>query len=152
MKRINKDGIITTTKLDTTDLIYVSYINENEFNKGVKALKKYNKIAYKDFVFIKLPKIRAGEFIGTNNGNYYECPLTSDSAFEFVHGKVYVTYLVDGNNVVLTGIEPSKFLTEGHKKEAKIYKGVPALGPLDIFKIDYYFTNHKYLEKISKNT
>ena len=143
MKKINKDGVITTTKLDTTDLIYISYINENEFNKGIKALKKYNKIAYKDFIFCKLPKLRAGELIGIKDGNFYKCQLNSDALFEFVHGSVYVTYLVDGNNLTLTGIEPSRFLTEGHKIEAKIYKGVPILGPQDKFKIDYYFTSHR---------
>ena len=42
----------------------LDYINENEFKKLERALKKYNMLAYKKLNFEYYPELRKGNFIG----------------------------------------------------------------------------------------
>ena len=42
----------------------LEYINENEFKKLERALKKYNMLAYKKLNFEYYPALRSGNFIG----------------------------------------------------------------------------------------
>ena len=43
----------------------LDYINENEFKKLERALKKYNMLAYKKLNFEYYPSLRNGKFVGT---------------------------------------------------------------------------------------
>lgn len=42
----------------------LDYINENEFRKLERALKKYNMLAFKKLNFEYYPALRSGEFLG----------------------------------------------------------------------------------------
>ena len=42
----------------------LDYINENEFRKLERALKKYNMLAFKKLNFEYYPALRSGNFIG----------------------------------------------------------------------------------------
>ena len=42
----------------------LDYINENEFRKLERALKKYNMLAYKKLNFDYYPSLRGGKFLG----------------------------------------------------------------------------------------
>ena len=42
----------------------LDYINENEFKKLERALKKYNMLAYKKLNFEYYPSLRNGKFVG----------------------------------------------------------------------------------------
>ena len=42
----------------------VDYVNENEFHKLERSLKKYNMLAYKKLYFEYYPKIKEGVFLG----------------------------------------------------------------------------------------
>ena len=42
----------------------LDYINENEFRKLERALKKYNMIAFKKLTFEYYPSLRSGNFVG----------------------------------------------------------------------------------------
>ena len=42
----------------------LDYINENEFKKLERALKKYNMLAYKKLNFEYYPDLRNGKFVG----------------------------------------------------------------------------------------
>ena len=46
------------------DVYVFEYINENEFHKLERSLKKYNMLAYKKLTFEYYPSIRNGEFLG----------------------------------------------------------------------------------------
>ena len=123
-------------------------INENEFKKLERALKKYNMLAYKKLFFEYYPSLRNGKFVGkltsqnkkagTEN---YELKLPSDSKFAQVHGDVkliYTVYLKE-QTVMLNTITPSKILLEGHKSELETYKGIMISkenAAKDKFKID----------------
>ena len=126
----------------------LDYVNENEFNKLERALKKYNMLAYKKLNFEYYPKLRAGEFLGekveTNQENKtirYELKLPSDHMFSQVHGDIKLHYFVytDQNTVMLDTLTPSDILLEGHMAELTTYKGVMISKQneaKDMFKID----------------
>ena len=126
----------------------LDYINENEFKKLERALKKYNMLAYKKLNFEYYPELRKGNFIGelisTNKAEKtetYELKLPSDSMFKQVHGDVTLKYIVykEQNIVMLDTITPTDILLEGHMAELTTYKGVmisKANASKDMFKID----------------
>ena len=126
----------------------LDYINENEFRKLERSLKKYNMLAYKKLNFEYYPELRKGNFIGelisknkADKTETYELKLPSDSMFKQVHGDVTLKYVVylEQNVVMLDTITPTDILIEGHMAELTTYKGVmisKANASKDMFKID----------------
>lgn len=126
----------------------LDYINENEFKKLERALKKYNMLAFKKLNFEYYPALRNGKFIGelvsTNkkeNTERYELKLPSDKMFAAVHGEVKLYYIVYAKEgiVMLDTITPTDILLEGHMSELSTYKGImisKANASKDKFKID----------------
>ena len=111
----------------------LDYINENEYKKLERALKKYNMLAYKKLNFEYYPALRSGNFLGElkssdkeNKTETYELKLPSDLLFTQVHGEVKVRYIVykEQNVVMLETIMPTDILLEGHVAELNTYKGV----------------------------
>ncbi|HOP66041.1 MAG TPA: hypothetical protein PLX66_03400 [Bacilli bacterium] len=126
----------------------LDYINENEYKKLERALKKYNMLAYKKLNFEFYPSLRDGKFIGElvsqnkkDNSFTYELKLPSDHMFNQVHGDVklhYTAYMKDAT-VMLNTISPADILLEGHKSELTTYKGImisKANAEKDKFKVD----------------
>ena len=126
----------------------LDYINENEYKKLERALKKYNMLAYKKLNFDYYPALREGKFVGVMTSQNkkagtesYELKLPSDSTFAQVHGDVKLLYTVyiKEQTIMLNTITPSEILLEGHKSELTTYKGImisKANASKDMFKID----------------
>ena len=126
----------------------IDYINENEFKKLERALKKYNMLAFKKLNFDFYPSLRNGNFVGEkvsvdkkNNTETYELRLPSDKMFTQIHGEVKLIYTVHLKEevVMLEEITPSKILLEGHMSELTTYKGIMISkknASKDMFKID----------------
>ncbi len=126
----------------------LDYINENEFKKLERALKKYNMLAYKKLNFEYYPALRTGKFVGVMTSQNkkaqtetYELKLPSDRIFNQVYGEVKLIYTVyvKEQTIMLNTITPSKLLLEGHKSELTTYKGVmisKSNASKDMFKID----------------
>lgn len=124
------------------------YINENEFKKLERSLKKYNMLAYKKLYFEYYPNLKEGNFLGevistnkTKGSVTYELKLPTDALFAKVHGDVKLHYLVYENEkiVMLDTITPEDILTEGHQSELVTYKGVMVSkqhSDKDMFKIN----------------
>ncbi|HIU22456.1 MAG TPA: hypothetical protein IAD49_02615 [Candidatus Fimihabitans intestinipullorum] len=124
------------------------YVNENEFHKLERSLKKYNMLAYKKLYFDYYPKLKDGQFLGelvaTNQvkkTRTYELKLPTDIMFSKVHGDIKVIYHVYEENkiLMLETIQPEDILTEGHQSELEVYKGVMVSkehSDKDIFKIN----------------
>ena len=111
----------------------LDYINENEYKKLERALKKYNMLAFKKLNFEYYPALRSGNFLGElieenkeKKTQTYELKLPSDILFTQVHGEVKIRYIVynDQNTVMLDTIMPTDILLEGHVAELTTYKGV----------------------------
>ena len=126
----------------------IEYLNENEFRKKERSVKKYNMLAYKKLVFEFYPNFRDGEFKGiavSKNSKdvitKYELKLPTDAMFAKVHGDMMLHYTVYENQkiVMLDTITPEDILTEGHQKELTTYKGVMVSkthADKDMFKIN----------------
>ena len=126
----------------------IEYLNENEFRKKERSVKKYNMLAYKKLVFEFYPHFRDGEFKGvvcsknSKDGiTKYELKLPTDTMFAKVHGDMMLHYTVYENQkiVMLDTITPEDILTEGHQKELTTYKGVMVSkthADKDMFKIN----------------
>ena len=102
------------------------YVNENEFHKLERSLKKYNMLAYKKLYFDYYPRLKDGEFLGeivsTNEQNRtttYQLKLPTDILFAKVHGDIALHYVVYTNEkiVMLDKLTPEDILTEGHQSE-----------------------------------
>ena len=126
----------------------IEYLNENEFRKKERAVKKYNMLAYKKLVFDFYPSFRDGNFKGIITSKNakdgiikYELKLPTDRMFAKVHGDIVLHYTVYENQrlVMLDTISPEDILTEGHQKELETYKGVMVSknhAERDMFKIN----------------
>jgi hypothetical protein len=124
------------------------YVNENEFKKLERSIKKYNMLAYKKLYFEYYPELKEGNFLGklvaTNNTNHtstYELKLPTDAMFSKVHGDIKLYYHVYHNEkiVMLDKFEPLEILSEGHASELVTYKGVMVSkqhADKDLFKIN----------------
>lgn len=126
----------------------IEYVNENEFRKKERAVKKYNMLAYKKLLFDYYPNLREGNFQGVlvssnekEKIDKYELTLPTDKTFTMVHGNITLHYSVylDQKIVMLETLTPEDILTEGHQKELTTYKGVmvsKSHKDLDMFKIN----------------
>lgn len=120
----------------------IEYLNENEFKKLERAIKKYNMIAYKKLMFEYYPSLRDGKFIGEKVGkDKYEKILPTDRMFAQLHGECKLIYSVYEKEkiIMLENIEPKDLLLEGHHSELTTYKGVmisKTNKEKDMFKID----------------
>lgn len=126
----------------------IEYLNENEFRKKERAVKKYNMLAYKKLLFDFYPSMREGNFQGVivsnnkkDNITKYELKLPTDVMFNKVHGDIVLHYSVyhEQRIIMLDNLTPDDILTEGHQKELTTYKGVMVSkthADKDIFKIN----------------
>ena len=109
------------------------YLNENDFRKKERTVRKYNMLAYKKLTFNYYPELRKGNFLGKEVSKNekdktisYELKLPTDELFVKVHGEIILHYTVyeDKNIIILTNITPEGILGEGHRAELGTYKGV----------------------------
>lgn len=115
------------------DVYVFEYINENEFHKLERSLKKYNMLAYKKLYFDYYPSLKEGKLLGEivsenkEKGHVtYEVSLPTDDFFKKVHGMIKLRYHVyeEDKIVMLDTLIPEDILTEGHQSELATYKGV----------------------------
>ena len=123
------------------------YLDENDFRKRERSVRKYNMLAYKKLTFEYYPKMRSGCFLGEKvaedkkaKTESYELKLPTDSLFAKVHGEIKVHYTVylEKKVILLTNITPEGILDEGHRAELSTYKGVmisKSHSERDVFKI-----------------
>lgn len=130
------------------DIYVFDYVNENEFKKLERSIKKYNMLAYKKLYFDYYPNLKQGKFLGKviatdkeRNTTTYELKLPTDAMFSKVHGDIRLYYLVYHTEriVMLDKFEPIDILSEGHASELVTYKGVMVSkqhADKDMFKIN----------------
>lgn len=126
----------------------IEFLDENDFRKMERSVKKYNMLAYKKMVFEYYPAFREGKILGKlvsvnkkNNTEDYELKLPTDALFAKVHGdmKLHYTVYKNENIIMLNTITPEAILKEGHQSELTTYKGVMVSktnAEKDMFKIN----------------
>ncbi|MDD6223647.1 MAG: hypothetical protein PUB18_01435 [bacterium] len=124
------------------------YLNEIDFHKKERSVRKYNMLAYKKLVFQYYPSLRNSEFLGKvvsaneqEDSVSYELELPTDELFQKVHGVIRLHYTVylSRRIILLTNITPDQILDEGHRAELSTYKGVmisKSNPKKDMFKVD----------------
>lgn len=124
------------------------YLDENNFRKLERSIRKYNMLAYKKLTFSYYPELRKGNFLGKvvsedklSKTLNYELVLPTDELFTKVHGEVKLHYTVypEKGIILLTNITPEGILDEGHRAELSTYKGVMISKEnpkKDMFKVD----------------
>ena len=120
---------------------HFEYVDENEFRKKERSVRKYNMLAYKKLTFEYYPKSinrTVKDLINTKN---YELKLPTDALFSKVHGDITLHYTVyeDSKVVLLSNITPDSILEEGHRSELATYKGVmisKSNAQKDMFKVN----------------
>ncbi len=109
------------------------YLDENDFRKKERSVRKYNMLAYKKLTFNYYPELRKGTFLGKEVSKNdkdktisYELKLPTDELFAKVHGEIILHYTVDLEKgiILFTNITPEGILDEGHRAELSTYKGV----------------------------
>ena len=109
------------------------YLDENDFRKKERSVRKYNMLAYKKLTFNYYPELRKCIFLGKEVSKNekdktisYELKLPTDELFAKVHGEIILHYTVytEKNIILLTNITPEGILDEGHRAELSTYKGV----------------------------
>ena len=109
------------------------YLDENDFRKKERSVRKYNMLAYKKLTFSYYPELRKGNFLGKEISRNekektisYEIQLPTDALFAKVHGEIVLHYTVypEKKIILLTNITPEGILDEGHRAELSTYKGV----------------------------
>ena len=111
----------------------IEYLNEDNFRKKERAMKKYNILAYRKLLFEIYPELREGKFNGVKVSDdikeeitKYEQTLPTDNLFKKVHREMKLHYTVYKKQkiVMLDTLTPEDILMEGHQKELTQYKGV----------------------------
>lgn len=132
------------------DYYIFEYLNENNFKKLERSVKKYNPLAYKKMLFDYYPALKEGKFLGKlisvdskKKTSSYLLKLPTDSIFAKVHGEMILYYTVYLNKkiILLEKIMPENILAEGHMSELSTYKGVMISkrnADKDIFKINLF--------------
>ena len=109
------------------------YVNENEFKKLERSLKKYQMLAFKKLYFEYYPALKEGNFLGEKvsknvekGTETFELKLPTDIMFSRVHGTFKLHYIVNTKEKVITlvKITPEEILLEGHQTDLTTYKGV----------------------------
>lgn len=107
------------------------YADENDFNKKMRAIRKYCMGSYKNFIFNIIPELKRTDF---ENGTYRKS-LVTDKMFKCVYGEMELIYSVRNGVIILEDLVPGDILTAMHKRELECYKGVPIRDKKDIIKI-----------------
>lgn len=109
------------------------YLDENDFTKKMRSLKKYCMRSYKDLIF----NTQIREFYSLDDGRYVKDLYTSEE-FKFVYGQIQLIYTVNKGNVVIEDLLPREILMDGYINLLDVYKGVPYRNAKDKFKIDLF--------------
>lgn len=124
------------------------YLNENEYKKLERSVKKYNMLAYKKLMFEYYPALKEGKVLGKlvsmnskEKTKTYELKLPTDDMFAKVHGdmKLHYTIYEEKNVVLLITVTPEEILSEGHRTELSTCNGViisKSNAERDMFKIN----------------
>lgn len=112
----------------------ITYLDENDFVKKQKGLKRYFAKSHKYFLFEVKDKLKYNKI---QNG-IYEVSLPIDDAFIKVYGELKVKYSVFRNTIIFEDIVPSDILLECYSKNLPTYNGIPYRNKHDLFKIKLY--------------
>lgn len=116
------------------------YVNTSsgKYNVGLKALSKYNRLAYKKVILEVIPQLKEGMLLGESADNInYSLNLPCTPKFTLVHGQLQLKFYVDHTRqvVYLESIEPYDKLLSLYRSLVDVREGVPITDKRDLFKL-----------------
>lgn len=109
----------------------ISFANENDFNKKLRALKTYCMRTYKYLAFELVDK----DLFEIKEGTYfYDLPTSNE--FRLIYGQIKLIYTIKNNQIIFDDLEPISFFMDGYMKELNTYKGIYYRDDKDKFKIN----------------
>lgn len=109
----------------------LTYLNENDYRKKERALKRYFMKSWKYLEFKFYPTLKKK---GKKDG-IYKIALPTEKIFEKVYGPLELHFSVKNDVAILEDIEPSEFLMKCFERNLPIYKGIPYYRKKDLEKI-----------------
>ena len=109
----------------------IKLIDENEFIKQLRAIKKYFTKSYKQFIFEVVDEMKK---VSKEDG-YYSTTLDIDELFNKVYGQLQVNYIVKDGVVYIENFEPKDILKDMYFRLLPTYDGIPYRNKRDLFKI-----------------
>ncbi len=103
----------------------------NQFNKKLRALKKYCPQAYKHLLF---------EHQIQREDGVYEEELPTSKEFGFVYGQIKIQYEIKNGVPYYLNLEPSQFFLDGYRFDLNVYKGIYYRNNRDKFMINLFLT------------
>lgn len=120
----------------------ISFANENDFNKKLRALKTYCMKSYKYFAFEL-----TDEYFESKDGTYSR-DLPTSNEFRLIYGQIKLIYTIKNNEIILDDLEPKSFFMEGYSRLLETYKGIYYRDDKDKFKINLLNNLKKEEKKI----
>lgn len=121
-------------------MFYTLYLESNKYQTALKALSKYNRLAYKYILFTVIPELKDGHLIGNKLDDItYSIDLPCDSLFEYVHGKIQLKYHINtkDNQIIIDTIEPYNLLNQMYRKLITVKDGIPVTSKQDLFRLEF---------------
>lgn len=109
----------------------IKLIDENEFIKQLRAIRKYFMKAYKQFIFEVIDELKR---VSKEDG-FYSTTLDIDEIFNKVYGELKVNYFVKDGVVYIENFEPKEILKDMYFRLLPTYEGIPYRNEKDLFKI-----------------
>ena len=125
------DGEVFTYKFKDNQNKIV-FLDENDFNKKIRAIRRYSMNAYKYWHFKALPILKKE----SKKEGDYELELPVNELFKKVYGDVKILFSVKNGVVILENITPSEMLMSMFMGNLPTYKGIPYRDLKDKFKIE----------------
>ena len=109
----------------------IIYIDENDFKKKYKGLRRICPTTFKYLCFEVFSKSLFDNEIGK-----HVLQLPTDKLFSQVHGTIQLVYSISNNAIIIEDLMPNEVLLDNYISDIKTYKGVPCITARDKFKID----------------
>lgn len=109
----------------------LTYLDENEYRKKERVLKRYFMKTYKYLAFKFYPTLKKK---GKKDG-IYKVELPTFKIFEKVYGPIEIQFSVKKDVAIIEDILPDKILMDCYMKDLPTYKGVPYRNKKDLTKI-----------------
>lgn len=112
-------------------MIILTYLNENEYRKKERALKRYFMKTYKYLTFKFYPTLKKK---GKKDG-VYQVELPTSKIFEKVYGPIEIHFSVRNDVAIIEDILPDGILMDCFMRDLPTYKGTPYKTKKDLAKI-----------------
>jgi len=110
---------------------YIMILNETDYKKKERALRRYFTKSYKELIFDVVPKIKKQ---GKKDG-LYKYELVTEELFKKVYGPLELQFTIKNDKAYIEDLLPSELLMEGFYRDLPIYKGIPYRNKNDLKKI-----------------